>query len=72
MNKVKQKLAAGKVVTMFNPDFASPRLVEYMPWSAQLFEEVPLPVKGELVVPDKPGLGLNFNRDAISRFGVRA
>lgn len=30
MNKVKQKLAAGKVVTMFNPDFTSPRLVEYI------------------------------------------
>jgi len=30
MNKVKQKLAAGGVVTMFNPDFASPRLVEFM------------------------------------------
>ena len=30
MNKVKQKLAAGEVVTMFNPDFASPRLVEYL------------------------------------------
>ena len=30
MNKVKQKLAAGHIVTMFNPDFASPRLVEYV------------------------------------------
>jgi 4-hydroxy-2-oxoheptanedioate aldolase len=30
MNAVKQKLAAGKVVTMFNPDFQSPRLVEYL------------------------------------------
>jgi len=30
MNKVRQKLAAGEVVTMFNPDFASPRLVEYL------------------------------------------
>ena len=30
MNAVKKKLAAGKVVTMFNPDFASPRLVEYL------------------------------------------
>ena len=29
MNKVKQKLAAGKVVTMFNPDYPAPRLVEY-------------------------------------------
>ena len=30
MNAVKQKLAAGKVVTMVNPDFQSPRLVEYL------------------------------------------
>ena len=30
MNAVKAKLAAGKVVTMVNPDFQSPRLVEYL------------------------------------------
>lgn len=30
MNAVKQKLAAGKVVTMVNPDFQHPRLVEYL------------------------------------------
>jgi 4-hydroxy-2-oxoheptanedioate aldolase len=30
MNKVKQKLAAREVVTMFNPDFTSPRLVEFV------------------------------------------
>ena len=30
MNKVKQKLAAGQVVTMFRPDYPSPRLVEYV------------------------------------------
>jgi 2-keto-3-deoxy-L-rhamnonate aldolase RhmA len=30
MNKIKRKLAAGQVVTMFNPDFQSPRLVEYL------------------------------------------
>lgn len=30
MKKIKDKLAAGRVVTMFNPDFASPRLVEYL------------------------------------------
>jgi L-alanine-DL-glutamate epimerase-like enolase superfamily enzyme len=46
--------------------------VEYMPWSAQLFEEVPLPEKGELAVPNKPGLGLKFNQDTIKRFGVSA
>lgn len=30
MNKIKRKLAAGKVVTVVNPDFQSPRLVEYL------------------------------------------
>jgi len=43
--------------------------VEYMPWSFRLFEEVPAPVKGELVVPTKPGLGLRFSRD-IDRYIV--
>jgi L-alanine-DL-glutamate epimerase-like enolase superfamily enzyme len=46
--------------------------VEYMPWSAPLFEEVPVPVNGELAVPDKPGLGLTFNRDVIKRYGAGA
>ena len=27
--KIRQKLAAGGVITMFNPDFQLPRLVEY-------------------------------------------
>jgi len=44
--------------------------VEYMPWSARLFEEVPQPVKGELTVPDKPGLGLEFDREALKRFSA--
>jgi len=43
--------------------------VEYMPWSFRLFEEVPIPVNGELIVPSKPGLGLAFNRE-ISRYVV--
>jgi L-talarate/galactarate dehydratase len=43
--------------------------VEYMPWSFRLFEEVPVPVNGELSVPKKPGLGLEFNRD-IARYVV--
>ena len=42
--------------------------VEYMPWSFKLFEEVPVPVNGELMVPSKPGLGLTFNRDIIDGF----
>ncbi len=44
--------------------------VEYMPWSFRLFEEVPVPVNGELIVPSKPGLGLAFDRDAINRYTV--
>jgi L-alanine-DL-glutamate epimerase-like enolase superfamily enzyme len=34
-----------------------------MPWSFRLFEEVPVPVNGELGVPTKPGLGLEFSRE---------
>ena len=30
MRKIKERLAAGKVVTMVNPDFQSPRLVEFL------------------------------------------
>jgi len=41
-----------------------------MPWSFKLFEEVPAPVKGELAVPSKPGLGLAFDRAALKRYGA--
>lgn len=44
--------------------------VEYMPWTARLFEEVPRPEKGELAVPRKPGLGLQFDEAAIKRYGA--
>jgi L-alanine-DL-glutamate epimerase-like enolase superfamily enzyme len=44
--------------------------VEYMPWLMHLFEEVPRPENGELVMPTAPGLGLKFNRAAIDRYKV--
>ena len=44
--------------------------VEYMPWSFHLFDEVPAPVNGELPVPTKPGLGLNFDRAALKRYAA--
>ena len=44
--------------------------VEYMPWSSKLYEEVPMPDKGELAVPDKPGLGIKFNREVLKRYGA--
>jgi L-alanine-DL-glutamate epimerase-like enolase superfamily enzyme len=46
--------------------------VEYMPWLGRLFEEVPQMQNGELVVPQKPGLGLSFDREAIRRYGAAA
>jgi L-alanine-DL-glutamate epimerase-like enolase superfamily enzyme len=39
--------------------------VEYMPWTLRLFEETPELVDGDIVVPDKPGLGLKFSEAAI-------
>ena len=42
--------------------------VEYMPWTLLLFEETPANLDGQLVVPDKPGLGLAFNQDTIKQY----
>ena len=44
--------------------------VEYMPWSLKLFEDAPVAVDGELSVPARPGLGLEFDRDVIKRHAV--
>src|SRR6201993_3283569 len=44
--------------------------VEYMPWLAPLFEEVPEQQNGELVMPTAPGLGLKFNQATIDRYRV--
>jgi len=42
--------------------------VEYMPWMLALYEETPKIEKGDLVLPDRPGLGLKFNEKAIASF----
>ncbi len=44
--------------------------VEYMPWSLRLWEETPAFVDGSLHVPDKPGLGLAFDQDALRHYAV--
>jgi L-alanine-DL-glutamate epimerase-like enolase superfamily enzyme len=44
--------------------------VEYMPWLMRLFEEVPRPQNGELVMPTAPGLGLKFDQATVDRYGV--
>src|ERR1044071_1889485 len=42
--------------------------VEYMPWLVPLFKEVPEQQNGELAMPTKPGLGLEFNQPTLDRY----
>jgi L-alanine-DL-glutamate epimerase-like enolase superfamily enzyme len=44
--------------------------VEYMGWMLRLFDGTAALDKGELVMSERPGLGLTFNQETISRFGV--
>ena len=44
--------------------------VEYMGWMLRLFEGSAALDQGELVLSDRPGLGLTFNQDTIKRFGA--
>jgi L-alanine-DL-glutamate epimerase-like enolase superfamily enzyme len=41
-----------------------------MPWTLRLYEETPVIEDGEMVVPDKPGLGLKFSEAAIKQYQV--
>ena len=41
-----------------------------MGWMLNLFDGVATLDQGELVLPDRPGLGLTFNQDSIKRFGA--
>ena len=43
---------------------------EYMPWMLALYEETPAIENGMLILPDKPGLGLKFDEDAVKAFTV--
>src|SRR6201988_99469 len=44
--------------------------VEYMGWMLKLFEGTAALDNGELVLPNRPGLGLTFNQETINRFGA--
>jgi L-alanine-DL-glutamate epimerase-like enolase superfamily enzyme len=43
---------------------------EYVPWLAALFAEPLKVADGDLLLPPKPGLGLELNPDAVAKFGV--
>ena len=45
-------------------------VVEYMPWTWRLFENPPVPVRGEMAVPSGAGLGLTFAPDLFKTYGV--
>lgn len=44
--------------------------VEYMPWMLKLYQETPPIEQGQLVLPDKPGLGLAFDEKAVAAYRV--
>ncbi|MBV8536798.1 MAG: mandelate racemase/muconate lactonizing enzyme family protein [Alphaproteobacteria bacterium] len=46
------------------------RVVEYMPWTMRLFEDPPVPVRGEMTAPTGPGLGLRFSAEIRRRFAA--
>ena len=45
-------------------------LVEYMPWLYPAFVEPPAIVKGQIVPPPRPGLGLEISSEAVRKFTV--
>ena len=39
-----------------------------MPWMLKLYEETPAIENGQLVLPNKPGLGLKFDEKAVAAY----
>jgi L-alanine-DL-glutamate epimerase-like enolase superfamily enzyme len=44
--------------------------VEYMPWTLRLYEETPAIENGQILVPQKPGLGLQFSQDTFRQYQI--
>jgi L-alanine-DL-glutamate epimerase-like enolase superfamily enzyme len=42
--------------------------VEYMPWLFPAFVDPPAVVKGQLIPPKRPGLGLEISDDAVAKY----
>jgi L-alanine-DL-glutamate epimerase-like enolase superfamily enzyme len=43
---------------------------EWMPWSTGMFKELPKLKDGELLLPDRPGLGLEFDEQALAKYAA--
>ena len=44
--------------------------VEYMPWAFEVFQETPKVEGGMILAPQSPGLGLELDEDAVTRYQV--
>ncbi|MBS20131.1 MAG: hypothetical protein CL733_03790 [Chloroflexi bacterium] len=42
--------------------------VEHMPWTFEMFEEEPVVKDGYMILPDGPGIGVNFNESALEKY----
>ena len=42
--------------------------VEHMPWTFEMFEEEPIVKDGYMILPDGPGIGVNFNESALEKY----
>jgi L-alanine-DL-glutamate epimerase-like enolase superfamily enzyme len=49
---------------------ANVHYTEHMPWFTELFQERMEMVDGDIIIPDRPGMGFSFNPDAVARFAV--
>ena len=49
---------------------SSSMIVEYIPWMIPLFKEVPPVVDGAIELPQRPGLGVELDMQAVAHFGV--
>jgi L-alanine-DL-glutamate epimerase-like enolase superfamily enzyme len=45
-------------------------ILEHMDWWQELFEERLRLTDGQVLLPEKPGIGLGVNRKAVERFKV--
>jgi L-alanine-DL-glutamate epimerase-like enolase superfamily enzyme len=46
------------------------RLLEYIPWMRDCFEEPAAVKEGHFVPPEQPGAGTTVKAEALTRFGV--
>ena len=41
-----------------------------MPWIVELFKEKIEMIDGDILIPDRPGMGFSFDPEAVKRFAI--